>query len=260
MQELQSLRMIFYNTFKSRNYFEMQRGSRPWHALLLITEGSFWCRMNEKEYHVEAGEIMFFPQNVYYERRVTSPITFHQFAFVTDDTDLCTSSLEIGKVAISKEKVFSLAKALERTAHRGFHNESSLLLHTISHILMENYISSDLKDITPPDKNISWAAQYISMHFNEDLRIEELAEKLHLSYTGFLWKFKNAMHCTPSEYLSHLRISYAKALLLDSDLQINEVAERCGYNNPFYFTNVFRKHIGCSPSFFRNTYSKENQV
>lgn len=256
MNEPQSLQIIFYNTFKERDEFEMRNGSRPWHALLLITEGSFSCRIAGQEYNIEAGEIMFFPQNVYYERWVTAPISFHQFAFVTDASDLCTASLQIGKVAISKEQVFSLANALKRAAHGQFHNASSLFCHTISHIMMTNYISSDLNDVAPPDHDISWAAQYISMHFNEDLRVETLAEKLHLSYTGFLWKFKNAMQCTPSEYLASMRINHAKSLLLDSDLQINEIAERCGYNNAFYFSNVFRKQFGCSPSVYRKKYCK----
>lgn len=251
MNELQPLKIIFYNTFKNRNYFEMQHGSKPWHVLLLITEGAFSCEINGCEYHIEAGEIMFFPQNVYFRRWIDAPISFHQFAFVANDSDLCVSSLQIGKVNISKNQVFSLANALERAAHGHFHNSVSLFCHTISHIMMQNYISSDVKDVAPPDHDVSWAAQYISAHFHEELHVEELAKKLHLSYTGFLWKFKNTMQCTPSEYLLHLRIRYAKTLLLETDLQINEIAERCGYNNAFYFTNVFRKNVGCSPSLFR---------
>ena len=251
MSELQPLQIIFYNTFKNREYFEMQHGSRPWHALLLITEGSFSCHIAGQDYIVEAGEIMLFPQNTYYERKVISPISFHQFAFVSNSSDLCAASLQVGKVNLSKEQVFSISNALERAAFGQFHDTNSLYCHTVSYIIMQNYISSDINDVAPPDHDIHWATQYISLHFSEDLNMEALAKKLHLSYTGFLWKFKNTMQCTPSEYLSYLRIHYAKTLLLESNLKIFEIAERCGYNNAFYFTNAFRKHTGYSPSTFR---------
>lgn len=251
MNELHPLQMIFYNTFKNRKYFEMQHGSRPWHTLLLITEGSFTCQIAGQEYTVEAGEIMLFPQNMYYDRKVITPISFHQFAFVTNSSDLCTASLQVGKVNLSKEQVFSISLALDRAAFGQFHDTNSLYCHTVSYIIMQNFISSDINDVAPPDHDIHWATQYISLHFSEDLNMEELAKKLHLSYTGFLWKFKSTMQCTPSEYLSYIRIHYAKTLLLESNLKIYEIAERCGYNNAFYFTNVFRKHTGSSPNDFR---------
>ena len=84
--------------------------------------------------------------------------------------------------------------------------------------------------------------------------MDELASRVYLSHTGLIWKFKQELGTTPSQYLILLRLRHAKQLLLNPPYSITEIAELCGYANPFYFANAFRKHVGMSPTEFRKYY------
>ena len=83
--------------------------------------------------------------------------------------------------------------------------------------------------------------------------MDQLAELVHLSHVGLLWKFKHSTGTTLTEYLTGLRMKYAKELLLAGNLSVSQVADLCGYSNPYYFSNVFHNHFGVSPSKYRDT-------
>ena len=103
-----------------------------------------------------------------------------------------------------------------------------------------------------PAGEIAQAVQYLTDHMAEKINMENLAKQLHLSYTGFLWKFRKEMGCAPSEYLIRIRMQLAKQLLLDSDLRINEIAPLCGYSNAYYFSAAFHKETGMAPINYRH--------
>ena len=91
----------------------------------------------------------------------------------------------------------------------------------------------------------------MSDNFSEDLSMEELAAQIGLTHQHFCHIFKKAMGMRPNEFLTNRRIDEAKRLLRDTDTSIAEVSARCGFNDPGYFSTVFRQHEGVSPSRFR---------
>ena len=62
-------------------------------------------------------------------------------------------------------------------------------------------------------------------------------------------EIKNDMGITPHAYLTHIRMQTAQKLLssLDHEYNVSKVASMCGYDEPLYFSRVFKKHFGCSP-------------
>ena len=63
--------------------------------------------------------------------------------------------------------------------------------------------------------------------------------------------FKKVMNITPTEAIIEARLQRAKELLLTSQRSISEIADLCGYQNAFYFSNQFKKKLGVSPLKFR---------
>jgi AraC family L-rhamnose operon regulatory protein RhaS len=63
--------------------------------------------------------------------------------------------------------------------------------------------------------------------------------------------FRQETSISPLDYLNRFRISKAKQCLLKNDETITQIAVRVGYNDPAYFSRVFRKLAGCSPQAFR---------
>ena len=94
--------------------------------------------------------------------------------------------------------------------------------------------------------------RYIDEHISdENLTIPSIAAEMGMSRTSFFSRFKELAGLSPQDYLIHYRISHARELLLSSSLGIAEVAYRCGFSDPKYFSRVFKKIEGTSPSSVR---------
>lgn len=88
---------------------------------------------------------------------------------------------------------------------------------------------------------------FMSSNYNKKIKVEELAEMCNLSLHRFTHKFKDLIGMTPIEYLTKIRIDEAKYLLSNSFLNISEISSIVGYDNPLYFSRVFKKVTGLSP-------------
>lgn len=81
-----------------------------------------------------------------------------------------------------------------------------------------------------------------------------VAQKTGLSYVQFLRRFKAFTGMTPMDYVTSLRLQRAKELLTGSTLPVKEIANVCGFENEYYFSNFFKKHTGRSPKAFRTEF------
>jgi two-component system response regulator YesN len=94
--------------------------------------------------------------------------------------------------------------------------------------------------------------QYMRLHFHEEeLNLTAIADHVHISsaYASTLFKKYKGMNL--SEYLIQLRVDKAAELLSTTDAKSYEVSEQVGYRNPQYFSVLFKKHYGKSPSEYR---------
>ncbi|GAB5617167.1 AraC family transcriptional regulator [Faecalimonas canis] len=101
-------------------------------------------------------------------------------------------------------------------------------------------------------KEMEEATQYFNEHFAEEISIEQYAMDKHLSISWFIRSFKRYNSVTPMQYILNLRITNAKTLLRTTTYSVSEVASIVGYNNPLYFSRLFKKQTGLRPSEFRN--------
>lgn len=88
-------------------------------------------------------------------------------------------------------------------------------------------------------------------NFSADYSVQELANRSHVSVGRFSMLFKARTGVSPQRYLIDLRLTHAQQLLRDTHLSIQQIAATVGYSDAFYFSRLFRTHIGLSPSAFR---------
>ena len=117
---------------------------------------------------------------------------------------------------------------------------------------------------TPREKSqfliqeIDSAIRFFHKNYHTPISIEEYASSHHMSVSWFIRSFKEYTGSTPTQYILSLRISNAQTLLGSTNYNITEIAEIVGYDNPLYFSRLFRKQSGMSPSEFRNRLRAEN--
>ncbi len=101
------------------------------------------------------------------------------------------------------------------------------------------------------DGRIRQAQELICANSHKRLTLRELATAACLSPSRFSHLFKEQTGETPIQYLERQRMTRASELLLLTDRTVKSVADETGFQNPFYFTRVFTRHFGASPSTYR---------
>lgn len=93
-----------------------------------------------------------------------------------------------------------------------------------------------------------------------DWTVEQLAQEVGLSRSGFALKFKQALGDTPLNYLTTLRVFKATKLLQSTDYNLEKVANLIGYKDAFSFSKTFKRLIGMSPKAFRDKNEAEKTL
>jgi two-component system response regulator YesN len=96
------------------------------------------------------------------------------------------------------------------------------------------------------------AKAYIQEHFAEPITVQTVADHVFLSPEWLSTLFKKNAGMTFLDYVTHLRMEKAKALLQDVSLKIYQISSEVGYRDTVYFSKLFRKKFGCTPKEYRN--------
>ena len=98
--------------------------------------------------------------------------------------------------------------------------------------------------------------EFALARLDQPIRLADMATQVRLSSFYFARRFKQSTGQTPGQFITHLRMQHAKALLLTTDNSIIAVGMDVGYDNPSHFSSAFRRATGFSPSQFRKVSSE----
>lgn len=132
-------------------------------------------------------------------------------------------------------------------------NYEELLSFTLMRffIMINRFIDEGKKSGSDIQNEIERATHYFNENYNKPINIDEYAESRHISTCWFIRSFKQILKVTPMQYILSLRMANAQSLLETTEDSISEIAEAVGYDNPLYFSRIFRKNVGVSPSEYR---------
>lgn len=120
----------------------------------------------------------------------------------------------------------------------------------------ERHLYNELLDIqylevrTNKTKYVDSMIEYIKQHYSKKISINDLSASLQISTVYLYSKFKEETSYTFNDFLNRYRMIKAIELLKQGDLLIYEIAERVGFQEYKYFSQVFKKYIGHSPTSF----------
>ncbi|MCI8577603.1 MAG: AraC family transcriptional regulator [Lachnospiraceae bacterium] len=125
-----------------------------------------------------------------------------------------------------------------------------LLLQLLIHIQRQTGRDHRRKDAYL-EAEMEHAIEFFNEHYNTDINIEEYAASRGMSVSWFIRNFKQYTHTTPMQYLVERRMTNAQMLLETTNYNITEIGSLVGYDNPLYFSRIFKKQKGMSPSEYR---------
>ncbi len=129
-------------------------------------------------------------------------------------------------------------------------NLLNVLLVMILRITMTT--TPDPVQLSPACKKIK---NYIDQNYMSSITLESLSSAIYISKDHLSHLFKTETGISPIRYVIQKRCEEASRLLLETDLSVKEVSQRVGYDDPVYFSQIFKKVTGISP----NTYRKHER-
>jgi AraC family transcriptional regulator of arabinose operon len=228
---------------------------------IYCTHGRGWCDLAGQRYEVQAGDLLVIP-----------PRTPH--AYGADDRHPWTIPWVhaagdnvghyLGELGVSIERpvlylgddpqLLGLFEELIEVSEQGY-TPSHLLYaaHTLAHLIgvMIWHRQQNWRGTPDSRQKVAQSITYMKQHLDQPLHVAALAAIANLSPSHYAALFKTQTGYAPIDYLIRLRMHQACQLLDTTNLNIKEIALRLGYEDPLYFSRVFRSVNDASPSDYR---------
>lgn len=138
-----------------------------------------------------------------------------------------------------------------QTCRTGYEELTEMYLRQIFLLVQRNWEERKPTVSSHIQEEMDYARKYFNEHYNEEINIEEYAQSRSMSISWFLRNFKQITGTSPMQYILNIRISNAATLLETTDYNITEISTIIGYDNPLYFSRIFKKQKGVSPANYR---------
>lgn len=242
------------------------RVSRPdgykWDQILYCAEGSGKLEYDEKTIRVNAGDYLFLPKNkphTYYPNEEKWDIRWIAFEGSSCDEILHRFGM-IAPIIITPSDETTMERLFDKMV---ISQENDILYcdHTCSGLvydyLIEFHRFMDTGADSTRSRQLSMllsVLRFIHDNFHSDISMSQLSDIIGITPQHFCRVFKNTMNARPNEYLTRIRLDEAKRLLAEKDTSVADAAAMSGFRDAGYFSTVFRKHEGMSPSEYKKRF------
>lgn len=231
-----------------------------WHEhmeLLYSPDGSFEVSSGNEIFTSEKEDLVIINQNELHSTKRISNCTLYCLrvspAFFSDiDFDNILFQTHIKKDANIKEYIEKLFTE-NNFPREGSDTKIKGLSYMLMTRLIRNYKVENPNILKKKKKQlkISSILSYISTYYAMNLTTADIAGKFYLSEYYFCHFFKDETGMSPVTYINKVRAEKAAVLLKSTNLPISEVAMRVGFNDSNYFSKIFKKYMGITPSGYR---------
>lgn len=247
---------------RAANHYRERRNGCTDNILIYCLRGKGWYKIKNRHFDVGVNQFILLPAtkvHMQYGADETDPWTIYWVHFSGKDMDLFNRSFNIGLYdgpqSISfNEKGIQLWDTMYNNLEMGFSKEN---LSNIN-LCLYHFIATFLFPEKQPEGNrqvprdlINDTIHYMRKELSARLTVEDMAFKNNLSASHFSSLFRKATGMSPMDYFIHLKLQKACLQLHSTDIKIKNIAMDIGYEDPYYFSRLFKKHMNVSPDVYR---------
>lgn len=223
-----------------------------------VLDGKGIFKVDNKIYHLTKGDAFCIQpgQLIYYEADKTNPWTYTWIGFqgikakqYLNRTTLLENPIfhydADDHLKLIYEKVYAYNKQTKN---------KDLLLNSVLYEFLFFLANHFPKTSTTEEKRLEYVEEtlkYIELHYTESMTIQHIASHLNIDRSYLHRLFKNKTGKSVTEYIVHFRIQKACQLLINTQYPISVIAQSVGYEDPLYFSRIFKEKMQQTPSLYR---------
>ncbi len=243
----------------------MERKEHDDHLLIYCLEGGGMVTTEGRRNRVKPGDMLLIPKGTAhaYTTYTKNPWTIYWIHFDGEDSTAFVQHIQQQRRGDRTGTVFSLGVHARLASEMGALLDSrqasynlNAFIHCANHL---RQILSHIAQLMPLARHqqsadsldLEAVHSMMQSRIHEQLDLETLADTVNLSKYHFVKRYKELTGTTPINHFIHLKIERACYLLDLSQKNISEIAFALGYEDAYYFSRIFKKTMGISPSQYR---------
>lgn len=243
--------------------------SHSWYELHYVNSGQAYTILDGKELIVNPGYYYIIPpdtehkhnQSVLNKGHKGFALRWQLIPFSQNNIDKKNIHLKELEQGFSDKKIREGQRLIESISYLikrslDFNSSKLEILTNLAAFLFSLSINKDVyswNQVSDLACSLSYQAKlFLEDNYHKQLKMDEVAETLGVSYPYLARVFKKDMKQTMVSYLQTIRIQEIKKLLGNKKMTLKEIAEQVGFDNQYYLSKVFKDYIGISPSQYRN--------
>ena len=238
-----------------------QRGSQEY-VLLYCVGGEGFITLDRKEFNLTLNHYVILPpcKPYHYRSSQRNPWSIYWVHFTGTGSKILydrycgQSHLRARAVPYDEQRLVSFTQAMD-TLESSF-DEMSLEVANVSllHFLITLIYQSNAASFLTNGDLIKDSIAFLRANLQSTFSISQLAAQHHLSVSRYSELFKQRTGYSPMKYFNHLKVQKSCQYLYFTNLSIQEISMKVGFDDPYYFSRLFKKQIGLAPSQYRARY------
>ncbi|EEQ05521.1 Arabinose operon regulatory protein [Yersinia bercovieri ATCC 43970] len=245
------------------DFFIDRPGGMKGYILNLTIKGQGKIFDGENTFYSNPGDLLLFPPKAahYYGRSPNSDCWYHRWvyfrprAYWADWLEWHSKTHEVGRLSLPNNNLLlefdRLFANIEQTQKSGRRFGEELGMNLLERLLLRAMEEDPLSPQRIMDPRVIEACQFITGNLAGELRIDEVARHVCLSPSRLAHLFREQVGINILRWREDQRVIRAKLLLQTTQEPIATIGRVVGYDDQLYFSRVFRKRVGVSPSDFR---------
>ncbi len=246
---------------KARYHFRERPNGAEQNILIYCVEGTGQISIDGSSYLISPGDFFMIPNGKphFYETNLENPWTIYWCHFKGKQTDELINQIK-NKYGSLKASVPFTDSRINLFNQLYYHLEKGYSFDNISYVnlLFPQFLSTFLfidkfnhNFRESSDDFVEESIKFMQQNIHKTVKLEAIAKHINSSASHFSAIFKRQTGFPPIEYLNHLKIQKACQYLQFTQLRIKEIAFKIGIDDQYYFSRLFTKTMGFSPSDYR---------
>ena len=245
-------------------FIDRPNGMHGW-IINLTVEGKGKVFDGKQAFTVEQGDLLLFPPEAvhYYGRAPDAEKWWHRWVYFQPRTfwrNWLKWETEINKVHVLRNKgpgffndMAKLFAKIERLSAQNNQLSADLAFNRLEYVLLscQREDRAAQSESAPVDERVLAACHLISQDLQRSASVNEIATEVCLSPSRLSHLFRKHLGMGVIQWRECQRLQYAKQLLRVTNVPIKSLSQMVGYDDPLYFSRVFRRQVGMSPYYFR---------